>query len=50
MQKPSERRKFTSEINIITFKKSVHDHFFIMSSVSVHVCVIELKQINVILY
>jgi len=49
MQKPSERRKFTSEINIIKFKKSVHDHF-IMSSVSVHVCVIELKQINVILY
>jgi len=27
MQKPSERHKFTSENNIIKFKKPVHDPF-----------------------
>jgi len=27
MQKPSERHKFTSENNIINFKKPVHDPF-----------------------
>jgi len=27
MQKPSERHKFTSENNIIKFKKPVHDTF-----------------------
>jgi len=27
MQKPSERHKFTSDNNIIQFKKAVHDPF-----------------------
>jgi len=38
MQKPSERYKLTSDNNIITFKKPVHDPFKFQFQLGSEVC------------